>query len=390
MTRETDSEIIAVAGDVVADGMENDAVRVVVCIDDTDDLSKQTSTGAVAEALAQNAELFGGKVELDVTRHQLLLDPRVPYTSHNSAMAFVMRMPAAAVEGFKHEARIFVDVMRAPSSDPGLCVGVVPADDDPWLAVFFEYGRKAQREYIPQEEAFALAERIPWLSLEGLGGTNDGVVGALAGAALRLEGEDGRFRGKWHITSEGVSFSNRAAKGGGHGTGNGTGGGKGKGSGRGKGRGRNCAAGSKVIELPKSEELTLGQVKGLLASAVDHDVVIEGPMGQQYDDAMPVLLCDQVKPLLRHGTLTVFAVSQGDALRLLAKDDLDALDKLADAARSCELFAFDNDAEEFHAKRDDRSCANCLYRRVEADGFSCMKGVFDTLMVTEHARGAQA
>ena len=394
MAREIDNEGMSAAAGVAAGGtqdggMEDSRVRVVVCIDDTDDLSKQTSTGAVAEALAQNAELFGGKVELDVTRHQLLLDPRVPYTSHNSAMAFVMRMPAAAVEGFKREARIFVDVMRAPSSDPGLCVGVVPADDDPWLAVFFEYGRKAQREYIPQEEAFALAERIPWLSLDGLGGTNDGVVGALAGAALRLEGEDGRFRGKWCITQEGVSFSNRAAKGGGHGKGNGTGGGRGKGDGNGRGRGKGTGGG-KVVELPKGDELTLGQVKGLLASAVDHDVIIEGPMGKQYDDAMPVLLCDQVKPLLRHGTLTVLAVPQDGALRLLAKDDLDTLDELEDAAQCCEFFAFDNDDEEFHAKQGDKSCANCLYRRVEAGGFSCMKGAFEALMAAKRAKEAQA
>lgn len=326
--------------------------RLVVCIDDTDDLSKEVSTGAVAEALANNVALFGGKVELDVTRHQLLLDPRVPYTSHNSAMAFVAQFPPSMVDDYRREARVIVQVMRAKSSDPGLCMGVIPAADDLWLPELFAYGRKAQSDYIPQEEAFALADRIPWLELEGLGGTNDGVVGALAGAALRLEGEDGRFRGRWVVDAGGVRLASRSGRG------NGSGGGNGKGKGKG---------------AVAQEPLPLRALKGQLAACLGCEAHVEGLYGATFDDDELVLPSAEAKPVLRRGTLTMLAAREDGYLRLLTKADLDAHDDAAKQALSCDGFAFDNDIEEYIASELVRSCANCLYRRVLASGFACMR-----------------
>lgn len=344
---------------MAAENNKEELAQLVVCIDDTDDLSKQTSTGAVAEALANNVALFGGKVELDVTRHQLLLDPRVPYTSHNSAMAFVASFPPGMVKDYRNEARVIVQVMRAASSDPGLCMGVVPAATDPWLPKLYAYGRKAQREYVPQEEAFALAAKIPWLELEGLAGTNDGVVGALAGAALRLQGEDGRFRGRWVVDASGVRLANRSGRG------NGTG----KGGGSGKGKHKAAARKDNAGQAP----VLLRELKEKLAAYLGCEAHVEGLYGASFDDDELVLPCLEAKPVLRHGTLTMLAAREDGCLRLLTKTDLDALDDAAKQARPCADFVFDNDVEELIASEFVKSCANCLYRRVLAGGFACMK-----------------
>jgi hypothetical protein len=71
-------------------------------------------------------------------------------------------------------------------SDPGLCV----ARDI--TAPIVEYGRAAQRRLVTQEEARQLA-KSHGLLLEGLGGTEDGVIGALAAVGLVACGEDGRY-----------------------------------------------------------------------------------------------------------------------------------------------------------------------------------------------------
>ena len=72
--------------------------HVVVCVDDTDDVTKSTSTGKVAGTIAGACEALGGRLRLGTTRHQLLLSPDVPYTSHNSSMCFEAEVPCERVE----------------------------------------------------------------------------------------------------------------------------------------------------------------------------------------------------------------------------------------------------------------------------------------------------
>lgn len=70
-------------------------------------------------------------------------------------------------------------------SDPGLCITAeVPAD-------VVHYARRCQQELVTQTEARTLAESLG-ISLEGLGGTEDGVIGALAAIGLAKAGDDGR------------------------------------------------------------------------------------------------------------------------------------------------------------------------------------------------------
>jgi hypothetical protein len=72
-----------------------------------------------------------------------------------------------------------------PGSDPGLCVtAVVP----PEVSAF---GRRCQQELVGQDEARSLAA-AHGLHLEGLSGTEGGVIGALAAVGLIATGDDGR------------------------------------------------------------------------------------------------------------------------------------------------------------------------------------------------------
>lgn len=73
-----------------------------------------------------------------------------------------------------------------PGSDPGLCVAhAVPA-------AVTEFGRRAQYKLVFQDDARSLAAKHGLL-LQGLGGDEDGVIGALAAVGLAATGEDGRY-----------------------------------------------------------------------------------------------------------------------------------------------------------------------------------------------------
>jgi tRNA(Ile2) C34 agmatinyltransferase TiaS len=153
-------------------------------LDDTDNLESR-GTGHLAREIA--AALAADYPVLGVTRHQLLQDPRVPCTEKNSASAIVLNVngdldPDALAE--RVSALMLADFQ--PGSDPGVCI----AQATP--AAISGFGRRAQRELVSQDEARALAARHGLL-LRGLGGDEDGVIGALAAVGLAATGEDGRY-----------------------------------------------------------------------------------------------------------------------------------------------------------------------------------------------------
>ena len=153
-------------------------------LDDTDNLESR-GTGHLAREIA--AALAADYGLLGVTRHQLLVDPRVPCTKNNSAAAIALEVngdldPDTLAEWVS--ALMLADFQ--PGSDPGLCIAQVTP------AAVSEFGRRAQRELVSQDEARALAARHGLL-LQGLGGDQDGVIGALAAVGLAATGEDGRY-----------------------------------------------------------------------------------------------------------------------------------------------------------------------------------------------------
>lgn len=152
-------------------------------IDDTDTL-ETPGTNQLARRLA---EVLPPGFECSlVLRHQLFFDRRVPYTSKNgSASLHIRRAPGRRVDELLPVLRAEMRAWYVPGSDPGLCVA---EDVSPEITAF---ARRCQREVVRQDEARALAERHG-VHLEGFGGTEDGVIGALAAIGLLAAGDDGR------------------------------------------------------------------------------------------------------------------------------------------------------------------------------------------------------
>ncbi len=161
-------------------------MRIFVCFDDTDTLDCGRGTGKLVrwfgDALPSGCSLRG------VVRQQLLIDPAIPYTSHNSSACAIIDAPDDNVvpelieRASAHIARHFVE-----GSDPGLCV---VSDDDPAMDSLQAFGHRAAVEVVTQADAVAAAAGA---HLSGHGGTNDGIIGAAAGAGLTSWGWSGRF-----------------------------------------------------------------------------------------------------------------------------------------------------------------------------------------------------
>lgn len=161
-----------------------------VGIDDTD-MPGTPGTNQLARALVTH--LSGRYRCVVIVRHQLLQDPRVPSTSKNSAASVVVQprngLSAGPLAG---PLRRFMRRQSTVGSDPGFCVAVtVPG-------AIAEFGRRCQKEPVTQREARRLAV-THGVHLEGCGGTEDGVIGALAAVGLVAGGNDGRVvqMGSW-------------------------------------------------------------------------------------------------------------------------------------------------------------------------------------------------
>jgi hypothetical protein len=166
-------------------------MRILLAIDDTDNLESR-GTGAIASLIAEELQHNGWGTTSFVTRHQLLVHPDIPYTSHNSAMCFVADLAEGCLEQVIEFAGSFLDHECAEGADPGLCVAVLDrlgAGEE--LKAF---GQRAKLEVITMAQAYELAGRLG-VHLSEHGGTGQGVIGALAGAGLRLWGNDGRMKG---------------------------------------------------------------------------------------------------------------------------------------------------------------------------------------------------
>lgn len=152
-------------------------------IDDTDTLDTP-GTNQLARRLAD--ALPAGFTFVVALRHQLLFDPRVPYTSQNGCASLLVRAaPGRRADELLPVLRAEMRAWYVPGSDPGLCVAErVPPE-------VIAFGRRAQQELVRQAAARELA-RMCGLQLEGFGGTQDGVIGALAGVGLLASGDDGR------------------------------------------------------------------------------------------------------------------------------------------------------------------------------------------------------
>jgi hypothetical protein len=161
--------------------------RILIGIDDTDNLESR-GTGFRARQLGRAIEASQLGILEGITRHQLLFDRRIPYTSHNSS---------ACLEFLSDELPTIIALSRdfllresADGSDAGLAAAWYGETDEEIV----QWGERARMEILTQDEARDLAKR-KGIYLEGLTGSRDGIIGSLAAIGLRKGGNNGRFIG---------------------------------------------------------------------------------------------------------------------------------------------------------------------------------------------------
>lgn len=162
-------------------------MKILVAIDDTDN-ETSIGTGRLSRMLAARLTEANLAAAARVTRHQLLVHPDIPYTSHNSSACIEADLRASKVEDVAAFAREFLLENFHDGANPGLCVsekGRVPHE-------LFLLGRRAQKEVLELEDSRALARRLN-VSAWWHGETGQGCIGAMAAVGLRSEGNDGRF-----------------------------------------------------------------------------------------------------------------------------------------------------------------------------------------------------
>jgi hypothetical protein len=161
-------------------------------IDDTDSLNSR-GTGRLARAIA---DTLGQEYPVTaVTRHQLFVHESIPYTSHNSCAVIHIgpTAPDQAERIFSVARRVMLEDF-VEGSDPGIALAHI-GEVTPAMVAF---GQDAKRTVLTQEKARTLAKNCS-IRLEGLGGTEDGVIGAMAGIGLASTGYDGRYLQKGRI-----------------------------------------------------------------------------------------------------------------------------------------------------------------------------------------------
>ena len=159
-------------------------------IDDTD-----TTTGVGTEDTGALAIRLGFTLQerrfahlLAVTRHQLLRDPVIPFTTDNSSACLLVDADTGARRDLELTCREFLLRQSAPASDPGFALAAwsnLTSAIDAW-------GQQAKYRRLQRGPAVELA-RSHGISVAGFHGNGDGVIGALAAVGLRSSGNDGHF-----------------------------------------------------------------------------------------------------------------------------------------------------------------------------------------------------
>jgi hypothetical protein len=154
-------------------------------VDDTDNLESR-GTGHLSRQLAKWLEQNQIGTPLGITRHQLLVDAQIPYTSHNSSACISIETENP---GDVWEASCeFLLRESAQGSDVGLCLSAWDAIDKRAMS----FGARAKLAVLTMLEAEQTASHAK-IQLKGLTGTHGGIIGALSAVGLNRAGNDGRF-----------------------------------------------------------------------------------------------------------------------------------------------------------------------------------------------------
>ena len=290
--------------------------RLLLCIDDTDDVSKEISTGSIAEMIAEMMRSLGMRIVDGVTRHQLLLCEEIAYTSHNSSMCILGEGSREQITTCVRRAEQLLIRYAVVGANPGLASCVWEDLSLYQEKTLIDFGKRAKRTVLSIEEALHIAD-VCKVSLDTYGGDGTGQIGALAGIGLRLSGNDGTFRGK-------VSFGIPG-------------------------------------EICTCKELK--EAMGLQAVRRLDGILLA--------DGEQICLKKQMKfALLDHKKVLVVKPSQNQIWEVCQHAELYEKTRETLIRHCCEHFLQDNDVEEQLDSQP--GCWNCLYRRWTADKVECM------------------
>lgn len=155
-------------------------------IDDTDSLDS-IGTGRLAREITDILKLR--YPIYCITRHQLFIHPDIPYTSHNScAVIHLFDIPQSEYLFLFEKVKQIMRERFVEGSDPGIAL----AGPDQINPIIVAFGFDAKCKVVTQERARKIAHHAGIL-LEGLGGTEGGVIGAVGGIGLAASESDGRY-----------------------------------------------------------------------------------------------------------------------------------------------------------------------------------------------------
>ena len=290
-------------------------IKVIIGIDDTDN-PESKGTGTIAEEMCDIIREKHWGVPTFITRHQLFIHPDVPYTSHNSSMIFTAEVKEEIYDEMIEILSTHLRIESADGSDPGICIGKIDKIEN--KEELLKYAYDAKKRVLTKKMAYDLAKHCN-LYLNEEGGDGQGVVGALAGVGLRLDGNDGEIKGG-------------------------------------------------VEGFEKGE---IVKVSDFLAHKEIRKVIDDDFNEVPADEEVKVRW--KVKPVLHNGepTLVISKNNKGDYVSM-NKEEMRAFgDKRLDTS-GCELFVRDVLEETF---TDLEGCYNCRYRRWTKESFTCMKGM---------------
>jgi hypothetical protein len=154
-----------------------------VGIDDTDIIGSPGTNQLARKIVRRLGPVAEGAI---ICRHQLFFDPRVPFTSGNGSAS--IQLPHGDDLSRDELISIVREEMLAffvEGSDPGLAVATHATDE------MQAFAARAKTAVVQQSDARAAVARSE-CHLEGLGGTNQGIIGAVAAVAFAAGGDDGR------------------------------------------------------------------------------------------------------------------------------------------------------------------------------------------------------
>lgn len=289
-------------------------MKLLICIDDTDNLESK-GTGAIAQEIAELIKNRGlGECGI-ITRHQLLLHEDIPYTSHNSSMCFDCETDKKNYNQIVEIATEYLKAESAEGSDPGICITKINEGLNGKLLL--DFGLRAKKIVLTKKEAYDLADSAK-VYLKEVGGTGQGVIGAVAGIGLRLGGNDGEVKGEIKQFLKGESYA----------------------------------------------------VKQLKEESIIRQVVDENLM--QLDDNEKIYVEWKAKPMLTGGvvTLIVHWLEDRKIWTTMDKKRMRAYGNNRIYLEGCE--AFSPDVMEEQVTESKRSCLNCRYRRWTNESLLCI------------------